>query len=263
MTSKERFRELGYSEESLKMLESEEGQLNAVYAVYGSTAAEGVKSPFQLKLVRLPRWRRLCGHNLGNDLEFSLYGRSEHGQISVALDGPEPGFDVHERGGQPAVSLAGGGPAFDVAGSQGHLAVDRFDAVGGPEAVSEQGHHAEAMQGEGLFESFVQAVGGRGIHQGAFRSYRLEGRTGLFAGVLDRRVAVFSSCASDRIWPDRRARSRVCATGSAGSVHGLRRPASPRCIVPWRRPGRPGGPSKRRPRSISFRRHCAAPVRSR
>lgn len=41
MKSNDQFRELGYTEESLKMLESEEGQLNAVYAVYGSTAAEG------------------------------------------------------------------------------------------------------------------------------------------------------------------------------------------------------------------------------
>lgn len=35
----EDFRKQGYSEESLKMLESEEGQLNAVYACYGSAVS--------------------------------------------------------------------------------------------------------------------------------------------------------------------------------------------------------------------------------
>ena len=37
----EEFRKQGYSKESLKMLESEEGQLNAVYACYGSAASQG------------------------------------------------------------------------------------------------------------------------------------------------------------------------------------------------------------------------------
>ena len=37
----EEFQKQGFSRESLKMLESEEGQLNAVYACYGSAASEG------------------------------------------------------------------------------------------------------------------------------------------------------------------------------------------------------------------------------
>lgn len=37
----EDFRKKGYSKESLNMLESEEGRLNAVYACYGSAASEG------------------------------------------------------------------------------------------------------------------------------------------------------------------------------------------------------------------------------
>ena len=39
--SEDEFRLQGYSSESLKLLETEEGQLNAVYACYGSAAAEG------------------------------------------------------------------------------------------------------------------------------------------------------------------------------------------------------------------------------
>ena len=34
-SAQEEFRKQGYSKESLTMLESEEGQLNAVYACYG------------------------------------------------------------------------------------------------------------------------------------------------------------------------------------------------------------------------------------
>ena len=41
----------------------------------------------------------------------------------------------------------------------------------------------EAVQGEGLFQAFVQAVCRRGVQGGAFASYRLEGRTGLIEGV--------------------------------------------------------------------------------
>ena len=40
-SSEDKFRLQGYSNESLKMLGSEEGQLNAIYACYGSAAAEG------------------------------------------------------------------------------------------------------------------------------------------------------------------------------------------------------------------------------
>ena len=40
-SSEDEFGLQGYSSESLNMLESEEGQLNAVYACYGSAAAEG------------------------------------------------------------------------------------------------------------------------------------------------------------------------------------------------------------------------------
>ena len=36
----EEFRRQGYSEESLKMLKSDEGQLNAVYACFGSAMAQ-------------------------------------------------------------------------------------------------------------------------------------------------------------------------------------------------------------------------------
>ena len=36
----EEFRKQGYSKESLKMLESKEGQLNAIYACFGSVVAE-------------------------------------------------------------------------------------------------------------------------------------------------------------------------------------------------------------------------------
>ena len=38
---KDEFHRKGYSDESLKMLASEEGQLNAVYSCYGSAASEG------------------------------------------------------------------------------------------------------------------------------------------------------------------------------------------------------------------------------
>ena len=39
--SEKEFRRQGYSKESLKMLKSEEGQLNAIYACYGSAASQG------------------------------------------------------------------------------------------------------------------------------------------------------------------------------------------------------------------------------
>ncbi len=41
LSVEEEFRKQGYSKESLKMLESEEGQLNAVYSLYGSAASQG------------------------------------------------------------------------------------------------------------------------------------------------------------------------------------------------------------------------------
>ena len=41
LSLEEEFQKQGFSRESLKMLESEEGQLNAVYACYGSAASEG------------------------------------------------------------------------------------------------------------------------------------------------------------------------------------------------------------------------------
>ena len=41
--SKDEFRLQGFSSESLKMLETEEGQLNAIYACYGSAAWLGMK----------------------------------------------------------------------------------------------------------------------------------------------------------------------------------------------------------------------------
>ena len=40
-SAQEEFRKQGYSKESLTMLESEEGQLNAVYACYGWAVAQG------------------------------------------------------------------------------------------------------------------------------------------------------------------------------------------------------------------------------
>ena len=85
----------------------------------------------------------------------------------------ESGFDVHEAGEQPAVSLAGGGPSFDDSSPLSDLAIDGFDAVGDPEAVIDQWHHAEVVQGEGLFHAFVQVVCRRGLQSGAYDSYRL------------------------------------------------------------------------------------------
>lgn len=112
-----------------------------------------------------------------------MQSRAEQWQIDMTLDASQPGFDVHESGGQPAVSLPGGGPSFNVAGQLSHLTVDQFDAVGGPEAQSEEGHLAEAVQGEGLFHDFDQAFRGRRVHGRAFPLYRLEVRSGFVAGV--------------------------------------------------------------------------------
>lgn len=48
----------------------------------------------------------------------------------------------------------------------------------------QEGRHAEAMQGERLFQSFVQTAGGRGVQGGAFGSDRSKVRPRLLAGVL-------------------------------------------------------------------------------
>ena len=70
------YRMNGYSERSLEMLKSEEGQLNAIYACYGSAAQRG-----QLFEVSLERLVALLNDWLGNDDSVIGLERKTLGQL--------------------------------------------------------------------------------------------------------------------------------------------------------------------------------------
>ena len=56
----------------------------------------------------------------------------------------------------PLVAVA---PALEVAGAVSYLRVNRLDAVGGSEAVFQEGHQPESVQGESVFQSLVETIG--------------------------------------------------------------------------------------------------------
>jgi hypothetical protein len=69
-------------------------------------------------------------------------------------------FDIQECRCQPPISLIGVVPALDISGALCHHRVEGFDTVGGAKGLLELRHQSQAMQSEGSFEAFFQAVQG-------------------------------------------------------------------------------------------------------
>ena len=104
-------------------------------------------------------------------------GKSEGWEKPEPLDPAQPGVDIQkgrcrppacakQRAAGRPVSLIGVIPSFHITGALCDHGVEGFDAVGGAKGLLELRHQSQAMEGEGFFEPFLQAVEGRCIHQG-------------------------------------------------------------------------------------------------
>lgn len=85
--------------------------------------------------------------------------------MPIPFDPPQAGFDRQQGARHPAVLLLRRAPAVHLVRQLAQLRVQRFQTVGGLEAVAQGAEDSEQMQRQGFFQAFLQAGCGRAVDE--------------------------------------------------------------------------------------------------
>ena len=89
--------------------------------------------------------------------DLGLQGRAQLWEMAVAFDPPQARLDEAQRTGYPALFLVRRAPMIHLVGELAELRIQGFQTVGGLQAHPQHWKQPQAMQGQRLLQTFVQA----------------------------------------------------------------------------------------------------------